>query len=393
MRRIGVFGGSFDPPHRAHFLLVQCAFQTLDLDEVIVIPAALPPHKLEREQASFTDRLNMTRLLFSDLKKVSISDMEAHRQGPSYTFDTLQQIQEEHPDDDLYLLTGGDAYQTFSTWYQWEGILDVATLVIFHRPGYPSRGNMALEKAAALSKKGLMILHRLNLDISSTELRHRLYRGEQADKIDQEVMEYIVAGDLYRSADMSYFHDIIQKQLPEKRYQHSLRVAEMAITLAKAHHANVIQAEIAGLMHDYAKYVPKESLLQEAEKAGLITDVSEYKAIYLLHGPVGAQLLYEQGIVNDQEVLKAIASHTVGHPGMSDLEKIVFLADYLEPGRKTPHIKEIFEVALKDLNQGLRMALDQTIQYLVSQGQPIHPDAIRCRNECLLKESICGKNE
>lgn len=389
MSRIGIFGGSFHPPHRAHRLLVETAIETLGLDRVVVLPAPSPPHKPTGMTVSFEHRLAMTRLLFADLPKVLVSDMEASRSGPSYTVDTLEAFAAASPGASLYLLVGGDAYEAFPTWHRWRRILDLATVVILERPGYKGRGSCLLENAAA-GGQGLLLLDRFHSPLSASAVRGDLALYGHSDGLTPQVAAYIAAHGLYPQIPMTTYRELIRARLPEKRFQHSLRVAETAVALADAHGLDRQRAEVAGLLHDYAKYEAPEDLLRKAEAAGLLKDPSERQARYLLHGPVGAWELREAGIIEDPDILKGIAAHTVGHPDMMDLEKIIFLADYVEPGRKTPHIREIFEAAKKDLDRGLLMALDQTITYLIGEGQPVHPDAVRCRNQLLLKERARG---
>lgn len=179
------------------------------------------------------------------------------------------------------------------------------------------------------------------------------------------------------------YEKLIRERLKPKRAEHSIRVAETAVLLAKQFGADPDKAYTAGLLHDYAKAVSENDLLVIAKKESLIRDVCEYMAPHLLHGPVGAWLLRTDGIIADEEVLQAVASHTIGHANMTLLEKIIFVADYIEPGRKTPGVEKVRKISYDNLDAGIVACLDGTISWLLQSNAVIHPDAIRLRNELL----------
>ncbi len=188
----------------------------------------------------------------------------------------------------------------------------------------------------------------------------------------------------------SEYETLIRARLKPKRAEHSIRVAETAVDLAKHYKADVSKAFYAGLLHDYSKSQTEKELLEIAERECLISDVCEYQAPQLLHGPVAAWQLKHDGIMTDDEVLKAIASHTVGHPQMSRLEKIIFIADYIEPGRTTPGVEKVRKISYDNLDAGVLACLNSTIDWLLQIQAVIHPDAIRLRNEILAQPTKKG---
>ena len=131
-RRIGVFGGSFDPPHRAHVALAQCALAQLALDELHVVPTGVAWYKA-RGLSAPQDRLAMTRLAFADMPRVVIDDREVKRAGPTFTIDTLVALQQENPAAQLYLVMGSDQFSAFRQWHRWEGILEIAIICVAMR--------------------------------------------------------------------------------------------------------------------------------------------------------------------------------------------------------------------------------------------------------------------
>lgn len=161
--------------------------------------------------------------------------------------------------------------------------------------------------------------------------------------------------------------------LPAKRYQHTLGVAYTAASMAMCHRADVNQAYIAGLLHDSAKYYSDEKLLEECKRCHLSINDVEMRNPYLLHGKVGAIIAREEYDITNDDILSAITYHTTGRPEMSLLEQILFVADYIEPGRKQlDGLDEVRYLAFHDLEKCVVKILESTIQYLSStEGQEI----------------------
>lgn len=182
------------------------------------------------------------------------------------------------------------------------------------------------------------------------------------------------------------YKKIVQDKLSKKRFEHSMRVAENAVKLAKVHRENEKKAEIAGILHDYSKELPKEQLVQIAVDHRLLTSNLDLQMPQILHGPVASVVLKEEGIVDDEEILQAIRFHTTGHAHMNTLAKIIFIADYIEPGRTTPNIDDLMDIATDDLDRCVVEIVDRTTQYLLSEHRLIHEDMIKLRNEIISKE-------
>lgn len=182
------------------------------------------------------------------------------------------------------------------------------------------------------------------------------------------------------------FQDLIKDQLSEKRCEHSLRVAQVAIKLARIHRVDEKKAEIAGLLHDYCKEYAKEHLVKLAIESKLLGSREDLLMPQVLHGPVAAYVLKRDKIIESEDILQAIRFHTTGHPDMDVLAKIIFIADYVEPGRKTPNIEELFQLAMKDLDSCIVEIIDQTMYYLMDGRKIIHEDMVRLRNKIISEE-------
>ncbi|HIU02890.1 MAG TPA: bis(5'-nucleosyl)-tetraphosphatase (symmetrical) YqeK [Candidatus Onthocola gallistercoris] len=172
--------------------------------------------------------------------------------------------------------------------------------------------------------------------------------------------------------DFMHIQKDIEKKQSASRFEHTLGVQYTSACLAMAHGVCVEDARLAGLLHDCAKQLDDKTLLKEAEKYHLdMTDV-ERRQPYLLHGKVGAVYAKEKYHVEDPDILNAITYHTTGRPGMSILEKIVFTADYIEPGRdKAPNLKELRQEAFRDIDKAVWLILKQTLSYLEGEGGDI----------------------
>jgi predicted HD superfamily hydrolase involved in NAD metabolism len=168
---------------------------------------------------------------------------------------------------------------------------------------------------------------------------------------------------------------IVKEQLTEHRYIHTIGVMETAIELAKRYGADTKKAELAAIFHDYAKFRPKEEMRQIIIDQNMPQDLLVHNT-ELWHAPVGAYLVEKEAGVTDSEVLDAIRYHTSGRPNMTILEKIVYVADYIEPGRIFPGVQEVRELAKQDLDKALIQSLKNTITFLLKKNQAVYPDTI-----------------
>jgi predicted HD superfamily hydrolase involved in NAD metabolism len=178
--------------------------------------------------------------------------------------------------------------------------------------------------------------------------------------------------------------EIVKEQLTEHRYQHTLGVMETAIQLAKQYGADVKKAELAAIFHDYAKFRSKEEMKQIILEQNMPNDLLVYNT-ELWHAPVGAYLVKTEVGIQDEDILNAIRYHTSGRANMTLLEKIVYVADYIEPGRIFPGVDEVRELAQQDLDKALIKALQNTIQFLLKKNQPIYPDTIHTYNSLIME--------
>jgi len=168
-----------------------------------------------------------------------------------------------------------------------------------------------------------------------------------------------------KESDITKIRKSMEKKLDSKRYEHTLGVAYTAAALAMRYEVDQNNALLAGMLHDCAKCMSNEKRLSICEKYNISVSEAERKNPFLLHAKVGSFLAMKKYGITDKDVINAILNHTTGRPGMSTLEKIIWLADYIEPGRKqAPNLAAIRKVAFEDLDRALLMALEDTLKYL-----------------------------
>jgi nicotinate-nucleotide adenylyltransferase len=189
MRRIGLFGGTFDPPHAGHLAIAECAREQLRLDLVLFVPAGTPPHKRGRRMSSAAVRVAMTRLAVRGNRAFRVSTLEVRRAGPSFTVDTLRDLRAAFPGARLYLILGEDSLDDFRTWHEPEAIATLATLAVARRPGRSRRRPPG--RVVWLDNPGL--------DLSSSGIRASVRAGRSVRYlVPDAVAAYIGRRQLYR---------------------------------------------------------------------------------------------------------------------------------------------------------------------------------------------------
>lgn len=186
--------------------------------------------------------------------------------------------------------------------------------------------------------------------------------------------------------------EIVKEQLTEHRYQHTLGVMETAIKLAERYNADVKKAETAAIFHDYAKFRPKDEMKQIIIDQHMPQDLLIHNT-ETWHAPVGAYLVKTEVGIEDTEILDAIRFHTSGRENMTLLEKVIFVADYIEPGRHFPGVEEVRDVAKKNLDTALIYSLRNTILFLAKKSQAIYPDTLRTYNSLIIEKKGESKGE
>ena len=394
--KIGIYGGSFNPPHLGHMTAAIAASVCLKLDKLLLIPAGIPPHKVLSEGTpSERHRLAMTRLMGEQVAletgiEVEVSDMEMLREGKSYTADTVRELHEAYPGDELWLFMGTDMFLTFQAWHQPEEIVKYAGICAFGRTETDTEELFAVQRdylAATFpgARITTMVLPNV-VDISSTALRGAIPAGRGGRYLAPAVLGYILREHLYgtnlnlRRLKLQELRPVALSYLKAKRIAHVLGTEETAVKLAEKYGADVDKARVAALLHDCTKRLTMEEQLALCEKYGIALDELEQRTLKLLHAKTGAALAREV-FGADDEICNAILWHTTGKPDMTRLEKVIYLADFIEPNRSFPGVEALRRTVWQDLDQGLLMGLSMTIEEMEEMGNPVHHNTIEARDD------------
>ena len=386
--RIGIFGGSFNPPHLGHKRLADEMMKTAKLDKILIIPAGTPPHKSTKELAGETQRLEMCKLTFNG-EKYQVSDIEFKRQGKSYTVDTINQLKKIYPNDELFLIIGSDMLLSFHRWYRYEQILKNVTLCV------ATRENEVLSNELLDYAKNVLHLKENEINISqtppyvcsSTDIRDKIKDDKSViDFLSKEVNEYIMENNIYADK-YALWKKHLKEKLIEKRYIHSLNVADSALTLAEKYGADAEKAYFAGLVHDVMKNASETEQLQIIEKGGIILTRTEKENKKLWHAIAGEAYLRTEMGITDEDILNAVRYHTTGRAGMSLLEKVVYIADYISEERDYDDVDVMRELSLnKGLDEAALYALKFSFRSLSKKEKLIHTDSVEYYNELIINK-------
>lgn len=346
--KIGLFGGTFNPPHNTHVNIVRQAVKQLHTDKLLLVPCGDPPHKYCDVDKLL--RLELCRRAFdgvTDCGVTEVFDYEIMRSGKSYTVETLREVKRLYPDAELYLIIGGDSLADFSKWYRPDEIARLATLAVAERAG--EAFDEAAAKAASNYGADAVRLDITPNAVSSSEIRLRYQFGmDNSSLVPKAVDDFVMSRGLYCN-----YRDTATKlkgYLTPQRLSHTFYVVKRGLEFASAD--NYDKVFLACLLHDCAKYVSE----RDYAKYGFTPPKAMPQPV--IHSFLGALVAQADFGVTDKEVLDAIAYHTTGRPNMTELDKIVYVADKTEQTRPYPlehllqgNLDEIFLKCLAEANE------------------------------------------
>lgn len=369
MKKVGILGGTFNPVHVEHVNLALSAVEELNLDELIVMPTYISPHKTEAS-APAENRLDMLKIAFKDYDKITVSDYEIEKQGKSFTYLTVEHFKSQG-DIDLYFIVGGDMLTDFKTWKFPERILSACTLAVFDREEFFT--DYALEEEYFMEnfhKKFVRLSYR-GKDASSTKIRVYSSFSLPLDGIAPDgVGEYISKCGLYGGDKYTNF---IKKYLPPKRVRHTADVLICALKKAKSLKLDTEKVKIAATLHDCAKYLDYTKIEGFVLPDGVPAPV--------VHSYLGAFVAEKYLGVTDEEVLDAIRYHTSGKAEMSTLGKLIFVADMVEEGRDYDGVEVLRALYEKDdFEKCFIECLKEEFLHLINKKQYIYAETINAFN-------------
>ena len=382
MERIGIFGGTFNPPHVGHIRAARSAIQALNLDRLLLVPVNSAPHKVIPEGApTAQQRLRMLNIAIQADSAMEVSSIELDRGGVSYTFETVESLRQQYPDAELFLLMGSDMFLTFHKWKQPERILAQATLAVFCR-GHKDEQQKINVKKQELEESGykVSVVNHDFVDISSTQLRRLLAFGCADEFLPEGVGDYIHQQSLYhvdadwKNLPMEELELVVISLLKPNRVNHVLGCRDTAQRLAKIWGVDETDAARAGMLHDVTKALDGPLQLTLCREYGkILSDFSRRypKTLHALTGSLVAERIFGE----NEAVVAAIESHTTGKAAMNMLEKIIYVADYMEPNRDFPGVERLRYLAETDMDAALKLGLEMTLEHLKNQGAEVSPES------------------
>jgi len=349
--KIGIFGGAFNPPHAGHVEAAKKAADQNNLDLLIVIPTGVSPHKsMPHGTPPAEMRLQMTENAFSGLKNTIVSDMEVFSKECNYTIDTVESIHKKYPGAEIFLLVGTDMYQSLDTWKSSDRLLNIVKPILLPRDLLP---------------------------VSSSIIRELLPKRKLPEHLTQENYSFIIKNRLYDAKpDWSWLQSKAYSMLEEKRIPHVKGCEEAAIKLAIHWGADVNDAREAAILHDITKkldfdenmcIIVKYSQQTENTLHGIFSCNYSIEEAKLLHSLTGAILAKTIFGVSDA-VANAIKLHTTGCANMTILDKIIYVADYIEATRDFPGVDDMRLCSFKNIDSAMIMGLKMVVDDLISRG-------------------------
>ena len=356
--KLGVFGGTFDPVHKGHLKIAEVAYSQLKLDKLLFVPNNLPPHK-PGVCSLAEQRLEMIKLAIADNPHFDVEEYELWSKKFSYTYRTLSYLNEKYKNPEMFFISGADNIRTIENWRRPDIIFRLAKVVFVSRPGYE------LDYSFKYSDRA-MFLNCRGLDVSSTRIREKVAAGRSISKsVPPAVEKYIKENFLYKFDDVK---EKLKKYINPKRYRHSLNVALEAVKLASIYGVDTEKAYLSGILHDCAKDVDiadQLELIENYNEFELMNDELAFPKI--VHALTGAIIAKRDFGIEDREVLSAIRYHTLGSKQMTPLDKIIFVADIIEPERQYEGVEELRRIAYENINKTIIASIDITIGYIGEQ--------------------------
>lgn len=400
----GIYGGTFDPVHRGHLHAALSFYDGCALDQLVVVPSFIPPHKPNIAQSGKA-RLDMLHLTFSASyigeRNIEVSDYEITRGDISYTVYLLKHFSKENRK--LYFLCGTDMFLTLHQWYKAEEFFRLAVIVHMAREEETAEGKKQIETTTKYFQEqfGAQIIHleEKPFVVSSEEIRKEMRYGQnEMDLVVPEVSQYIRENRLYLSLEA--LKERVEKESSHKRFLHVQGVEKECSFLADIFcPEKKNELRIAAFLHDIAKEYSYEEQIEFCRKREIPLESYDRNSVAVLHALTGAELAREKyGEYCSDEILEAIRCHSTGKADMTLFEKLLFLADFIEEGRtyeSCRNIRNYFHEVLKNttvreekislLDRVLLRVMNQTIQHLMEKNQYIHPKTIFARNSIVLK--------
>ena len=371
--KIAMFGGSFNPPHLGHVEAARSVVDCVKPDRLLIMPTFVSPHKVMADDTPTPEvRAELCRIAFAGIPEAEVSDLEMRREGKSYTADTLAQLKEMYPNDDLVLIMGTDMILSLEKWSRPEMIMALAEIAVLLR-GVDEDADVLAHIHYLREKYGarITLLEAGVYPAASTDVRNALKQGGGRELLDDAVYEYIIKNRCYGAkAELNWLREKSYAMHNRKRIPHVMGCEEEAVRMANKWGENPYDAAVAGILHDCTKKLTVDEQLILCDKYDIIIDISVAGTDKTLHQITGAAVAYHEFGVSEK-IRDAIRWHTTGKPEMTDLEKIIYLADYIEPNRCFDGVERIRSLSYENLDAAMEDGLRMTMEDLAERNAPI----------------------
>lgn len=375
--RTAIYGGSFNPPHLGHLEAARTVYESLKPDSFLIIPDREPPHK-ELAVGSPTpyERLELCEINFRSIPGCTVTDMELKREGKSYTADTIAQLKAEGAED-IHVVMGTDMLLSFEEWYRFQYLLENCTLAVLAREDDDHEELEAQKrKLEELYGGRIEILSHEPLPMSSSEIRSKLRLRMGAELLEEEVYRLIIRKGYYEALpELSWLRSEAYRLMSSTRVAHAAGCESEAVMLAMHWGEDPEAAATAGILHDITKKLSLDEQLILCEKYGIILDSAMLSSPQIIHAVTGAAMAADRFGVSE-EISRAIRWHTTGKSDMTSLEKIIYLADIIEPSRDFEGVEELRELAYEDLDRAMAVSLERSIERIRMRGAEPYKDTI-----------------
>ncbi|MCL2216116.1 MAG: nicotinate-nucleotide adenylyltransferase [Defluviitaleaceae bacterium] len=387
--RLAVMGGTFDPIHRGHMTVAESVMHEFKPRRVLFVPAGNPPHKPGKPITDGEHRYKMTLAATCENPGFEVSRMEIDRTGPSYTVDTLTRLREIcPPESKIFFIIGADALLDILFWRDAAKALTLCEFVVAARPGYELKNHIEMlrkEYGATVH-----IVESLQLEISGTDIRERFAADKPVSNLMPRAAEdyarkhglYGAFGAEFSPTHFQWVKARLKERLSPQRFHHTMGTIEESQRLAEIYGADANKAMWAALLHDCAKEYGADKKRILCKRWGIPLDDIMSRHIDLAHGFLGAESARRDFNIEDSEILQAIRYHSLGHKNMTLLDKIIMLADYIEPRREEyPPLAEMRRLAYTDINKALIIGTKFTNSELKDRGDSVHPWSLEMLKE------------
>lgn len=374
--KILIFGGSFDPVHKGHIKLLDQAIKQIKPKFCYIIPTYLSPFK-KSHSINTKHRVKMAELSFKKISKcVVIDKFEIKRNKKTYAYENLKYLQKKHPNAKFFLLVGSDCINTLNKWKNFAYIKQNCTILVGKRQGTKINKHINFD---------YKVLQGDFPQISSSDIRKGMeIWGKFNNNTTPTIKKYIKDNNLYQN----HIHTWLNKNLPERRYNHTKHATKLAVELAEKHKVDTTKALIASLIHDMGKTLSVPQKIEYCRKNTIkfknTKTISDY-APQLLHCYIGEHMAKKIFKIKDKDILTSVRQHTLGSKRMSKLAKIIFIADTGSTDRKYPHATKIRTMAFENLDKALKEAMQVKISYTISSDKYTSLEAIRIWNKIISK--------